>query len=287
MNEIKALKKVALVTGASSGIGRATVLALREAGFITIATAPTLEEIIGLKDHGFETFQLDVTDESSMSAAIRAAEDRFGAIDVLVNNAGFGQYGPIEEVPLDAVRHQFEVNVFGLIRMCQLVLPGMRNAGHGRIINVSSVAGEIAQPGGGIYHATKHAVEAIDATLRVEVSPFNIDVIGILPGPVATHFEDYASAHIPETGPASPYAAFKENLKRTTRRMFEPGAAGVLEPEDVARVIVEAATATRPSTNYYVGLVSKVLSVLHAVTPDRVWDAAAKRMVPFEEKKTA
>ena len=287
MNEIKALKKVALVTGASSGIGRSTVLMLRDLGFITIATAPTLDEIAGLQGHGFETLQLDVTDESSMSEAVRAAEERYGAIDVLVNNAGLGQYGPIEEVPLAAVRHQFEVNVFGLIRMCQLVLPGMRRAGGGRIINVSSVAGEVAQPGGGIYHATKHAVEAIDATLRIEVSPFNIDVVGILPGPVATHFEDYARAHIPETGTESPYAAFKENLKQTTRRMFEPGGPGVLEPEDVARVIVEAATTTRPSTNYYVGMVSKVLSVLHAVTPVRMWDAAAKRMVPFEEKRTA
>lgn len=164
-------QSVALITGTSSGIGRAAALALKAAGFMTVATARRVADIEELKAKGCDTVQLDVTDEASMQNAVKTVESAHGRLDVLVNNAGYGQYGPVEEVPMDAVRRQFEVNVFGLVRMCQLVLPGMRRAGRGRIINVSSVAGEITQPGAGFYHATKHAVEAINETLRMERAP--------------------------------------------------------------------------------------------------------------------
>lgn len=276
---------VALVTGASSGIGKATAIALKEAGFLTYATAPDASGLEELKAKGCETLELDVTDDSAARRAVKTVEERSGTIQVLVNNAGYGQYGPIEEIPVDDVRKNFETNVFGLLRMCQLVLPKMRQAGAGRIINVSSVAGEMSQPGSGIYHATKHAVEAIDEALRMEVAGFNIQVVGILPGPVATHFDDVAVAQIPDTGKDSPYYIFKENLAKMTHEMLKPGGTGVLDPEDVAAKIVEAATAESPSARYHVGIQSKVLGRVHDLVPDVVWDAAMSMMAPSMDKR--
>ena len=278
-------KKIALVTGASSGIGKAAAIALREAGFFTYATAPNIAESDDLNTQNFELLNLDVTDENQAKEAIRVAESQNGSIQVLVNNAGYGQYGAIEEIPIDDVRKNFETNVFGLLRMCQLALPKMRESGGGRIINVSSVAGEFSQPGAGIYHATKHAVEAIDEALRIEVDGFNIKVIGILPGPVATNFDEVAVAHIPKTGKDSPYFIFNQNLAKMTREMLKPGGTGVLEPEDVAAKIVEAATVENPSARYHVGAMAKVMGRVHDFVPDAVWDAAMKMMAPKMDEK--
>ena len=277
--------QTALVTGASSGIGRAASIALREAGFYVYATAPNVNDLTDLKTRGIETLELDVTDETQARTAIETAESRNGSLQLLVNNAGYGQYGPIEEIPIDDVRRNFETNVFGLLRLCQLALPKMRAAGGGRIVNVSSVAGEMSQPGSGIYHATKHAVEAIDEALRIEVGSFNIQVVGVLPGPVATHFDDVAVAQIPDTGADSPYYLFKQNLAKMTHEMLKPGGTGVLEPEDVAAKIVEAATAKSPSARYHVGVMSNVLGRVHDFVPDVVWDAAMKMMSPSMDKK--
>jgi short-subunit dehydrogenase len=275
----------ALVTGTSSGIGRATAVALRKKGFDVVASAPDAKDIRDLEEAGCRIAALDVTDGESCRKAIAEAEGAAGSIYALINNAGYGQYGPIEEIPLDAIRQQFETNVFGLIRLCQMVLPGMRRAGKGRIVNISSIAGEIKQPGSGIYHATKHAVEAIDGALRMEVESFGIDVIGILPGPVNTNFDDVAVASIPDTGPDSPYRIFKENLRKTTREMLKPGGTGVLEPEDVAEKVVEAVTADRPSARYHVGTMSKAMSAVSGLVPDSVWDAAMKHQTPVDERK--
>lgn len=284
MNQID--KKVALVTGASSGIGKATALALQAAGFLTVATAREInQEMDELKTAGCEIHELDVTNENSRATAVRFAESFNGAIYALVNNAGYGQYGPIEEIPLDAIRQQFETNVFGLIRLSQLVLPGMRRVGAGRIINVSSVAGEIDEPGSGIYHATKHAVEAIDNSLRMEVEAFGIDVVGVLPGPVVTNFADVAVAQIPDTGADSPYFIFKQNLAKVTRQMLSPESSSANKPEDVAAIIATAATAAKPSTSYHVGTMSKVMSTVSGLVPDRVWDAAMKRQIPADRLK--
>lgn len=259
---------------------------MRDAGFTVFATAPELnEEMEKLREAGCEVLTLDVTDEVSCRAAVEAAENAGGgAISVLINDAGYGQYGPIEEIPLDDIRRNFEVNVFGLIRLCQLVLPGMRRAGTGRIVNISSVAGEINEPGSGVYHATKHAVEAIDQTLRMEVSGFGIEVVGILPGPVSTNFAEVAVAQIPDTGADSPYYVFKQNLAKKTREMLSPDKTMTLTPEEVAEKIVEAATVENPSTNYNVGAMSKVLSTVSGLVPDKIWDAAMKRQIPMDKK---
>ena len=279
--------KTALVTGASSGIGKATAIALRDAGFFVYATAPDISGLQDLNGDGFELLTLDVTNADQAKEAVTKAESRNGSIQVLVNNAGYGQYGPVEEIPLDAIKNDFEVNLFGLIRMCQLALPAMRNAGEGRIINISSVAGEMSQPGAGVYHATKHAVEAIDEAMRIEVETFGVKVIGVLPGPVNTNFDEVAISSIPDTGSESPYFNFKENLKKTTKQMLNPENATTLEPEEVAAKVVEAATADNPSKRYHVGIFSKVMGKMHDLTPDAIWDKAMEYMVPTEEKKTA
>src|SRR2546421_4433426 len=160
--------KAVLITGCSSGIGWATAERLADRGWTVYATARRPESIAGLAERGCRTLALDVTDEESMRTAVTTVEANEGAVGALVNNAGYSQSGAVETVPLDDVRRQFETNVFGLVRMCQLVLPGMRRQGHGRIVNVSSMGGRMTFPGGGFYHATKHAVAAISDALRFE-----------------------------------------------------------------------------------------------------------------------
>ena len=181
-----------LITGCSSGIGQAAALALHEAGRTVVATARNPDTLSGLAARGLRTLALDVTDESSMRAAVDAA----GPIDVLVNNAGYGLYGTVEQLPMAEIRRQFETNFFGLVRLTQLVLPGMRAAGGGRILNVSSMGGRATLPGGAFYHASKYAVEALSDALRMEVARFGIHVVLIEPGPVRTPWNDVAAGSV-------------------------------------------------------------------------------------------
>ena len=188
-----------LITGCSSGIGQAAALALHEAGRTVVATARNPDTLSGLAGRGLRTLALDVTDESSMRAAVDAA----GPIDVLVNNAGYGLYGTVEQLPMAEIRRQFETNFFGLVRLTQLVLPGMRAAGSGRILNVSSMGGRATLPGGAFYHASKYAVEALSDALRMEVAQFGIDVVLIEPGPVRTPWNDVAAGSVAASGRAA------------------------------------------------------------------------------------
>src|SRR5688500_4857405 len=185
-----------LITGCSTGIGRATAETLAKDGWNVYATARKPEDIEDLKHSGAKTLALDVTDESSMASAIKRTEETDGPIGALVNNAGYSQSGAVETVPMDSVRRQFETNVFGLLRMCQLVLPGMRAAGAGTIVNVSSMGGRLTFPGGGAYHATKYAVEALSDALRMEVARFGIDVICVEPGLIRTEFGSTAASSV-------------------------------------------------------------------------------------------
>lgn len=269
-----------LITGCSSGVGRAAALALRAAGFVTFASARDPSTLDDLRAAGCRVLTLDVTDEAARLAAVKAIEDEFGAVGVLVNNAGYGQYGPLEEIPPDAVRRQFETNVFGGLRLSQLVLPAMRCAGRGRIINVSSVAGRVSIPGGGAYHATKFAIEALADALRPEVEPFGIDVVNILPGPIATHFEATLMKLIPDTGAQSPYRTFNLALVRKMREFLRPGRFGVLTPEHVAQTILKAATERHPHSRYSVGLYARLGPIGRALTPDRLVDFAMRENLP-------
>src|SRR6266704_1470144 len=207
------VSRAVLITGCSTGIGRATAEHLATSGWRVYATARRPETIADLAARGCRTLALDVCDEASMRAAVETVERAEGAVGVLVNNAGYGQEGAFEETPMAEVRRQFETNVFGLIRLSQLALPGMRRQGWGRIVNLSSMGGRLTLPGGAFYHATKYAVEALSDALRFEVKPFGIDVVVIEPGPIRTRFGDTAIASIGSgTRDDSPYAAFNALL---------------------------------------------------------------------------
>ena len=182
----------ALVTGASSGIGNATARALAAAGYPTVATARDPQLLGDLAAAGCRTLALDVTDEHSLTSAVGTIEETYGGASVLVNNAGYGEMGPLEEVPIEAFRRELETNLVGLLRLCQLVLPGMRQRGYGRIVNMSSMGGLMALPGGGAYYASKFALEGLSDALRAEVAPFGIDVIVIEPGLVTSSFNTRA-----------------------------------------------------------------------------------------------
>src|SRR5215210_3434575 len=213
------VSKAVLITGCSSGIGYATAERLADVGWRVYATARDVEKIAPLEKHGCVLLPLDVTDEDSMRSAVDEVERQEGAVGVLVNNAGYSQSGAVEAVPMDKVRGQFETNVFGLVRMCQLVLPGMRRQGYGRIVNLSSMGGKLTFPGAGHYHATKHAVEALSDALRFEVEGFGVKVSVIEPGLVRTGFADAAigSMNGSEDGP---YAGFDEAVARATTEKY-------------------------------------------------------------------
>lgn len=278
----ESISKAVLITGCSTGIGRATALRLVAAGHPVYATARRPETLGDLETAGCTVLACDVTDEASMRAAVEAVEKSAGAVGALVNNAGYGSEGPVEEVPMEEVRRQFETNVFGLARMCQLVLPGMRRQGFGRIVNISSMGGRMTLPGGGFYHATKYAVEAISDALRFEVRGFGVDVVVIEPGAIKTEFGNTAIDKIDASaGSDSPYAKFREVLKDQIRGFYEgPMAALAAEADAVAKTIEKAITARRPRTRYVITAGARVMMGMRRVLPDRGWDAAMRTMLP-------
>ncbi len=265
-------QRVVLVTGASSGIGKATAKLFAEQGYITYATARHSETFPVLQAFGCQPLRIDVTDELSMGTAMQEIEGKHGAVDILINNAGYSQAGPLEEVSIAAPRKQFETNVCGLLRMSQLVLPGMRRQGWGRIINLSSVAGVVTMPGVGAYAMSKHAVETLSDALRCEVKPFGVGVICIQPGGVATNFAQVEEQLFDAGQQDGPYATFCQNVISVLRQGASTNSAVILKPEDVARVILKAATVHHPRTRYKVGPLAKILPLVRTVLPDRVWD---------------
>src|SRR5262245_23596045 len=261
-----------LITGCSTGIGRATAERLADEGYNVHATARRLESIEDLAAKGMKTHALDVTNESSMGTAVAEVEQD-GPVGGLVNNAGYSQSGAIETIPMESVRRQFETNVFGLIRMCQLVLPGMGGAGSGRIVNLSSMGGKLVFPGGGIYHATKHAVEAISDALRFEVRGFGVDVAVIEPGLIVTDFGQTAAGSLDEVEEHGPYAEFNREVAKLTAEAYEgPMARLGSGPEAVAQKISKALSANRPSTRYKVTASARVMMGTRRLVSDRMWD---------------
>lgn len=268
------VSKTVLITGCSTGIGRATAERLTDHGWRVYATARRLDAIQDLADRGCRTLALDVCDDASIRAAVREVENAEGVVGVLVNNAGYGQEGPFEEVPMEEVRRQFETNVFGLVRLTQLVLPGMRRQRWGRIVNLSSMGGRLTFPGGAFYHATKYAVEALSDALRFEVRAFGIEVVVVEPGPIKTRFGDTAVASVHRLDDrASPYAAFNTVLAQRLREAYEgPMGRFAAPPDAVARVIERAISSPRPRTRYPVTLAARVLMGLRRWLPDRAFD---------------
>jgi NAD(P)-dependent dehydrogenase (short-subunit alcohol dehydrogenase family) len=270
--------KAVLITGCSSGIGKATAAKLAADGWKVYATARRPETLADLKQAGCETLALDVTDEESMRAAVAAVTEAEGAVGALVNNAGYSQSGAVESVPLEQIRRQFETNVFGLIRMCQLVLPGMRAQHWGRIVNVGSMGGRLTFPGGGIYHATKYALEAISDALRFEVRGFGVDVSLVEPGLIITNFGDVAAASVQTDGP---YAEFNRRVAKTTEDAYKgPMSKLGAGPEAVAKAIAGALRAEHPKPRYPVTASAHLLINQRKLTPDKVWDLVMRTQFP-------
>ncbi len=268
--------KTALVTGASSGIGEATVTALLAAGYTVHAGARRVERMQKLADAGARLLRLDVTDEASMTAAVETVLRDGGRIDVLVNNAGYGSYGAIEDVPLDEARRQFDVNLFGLARLTQLVLPTMRAQRCGRIVNVSSIGGEFGEPFGGWYHATKFAVEGLSDSLRMELRPFGIDVIVIQPGAIRTEWSAIARDGMMKF---SGNGAYGEGVRSHFKMLVWADQGSLRSPPSVvARTIVKAVSARRPRTRYATGGGARTLLLMRRVLSDRAFDATFRLM---------
>ena len=269
-----------LITGCSTGIGAAAAADLA-ADFTVYATARRVETLRELEAKGCRVLHLDVTDEDSMAAAVQQVEAEEGSVGALVNNAGYSQSGALETLTLDSVRAQFETNVFGLLRLSQLVLPGMRRAGGGRIINIGSMGGKLTFPGGGAYHATKYAVEALSDAMRFEVQGFGVRVVLIEPGLITTEFANTAVASVDGSQDTGPYARFNDVVRKGTAAVYE-GPLGRLGggPETVAKTIRKALTAKRPRARYTVTPSAKLALAQRTLTPDALWDLSMRAQFP-------
>ncbi|GAA1257780.1 oxidoreductase [Streptomyces aureus] len=269
--------KTALVTGASSGIGEATALKLQELGYTVYGAARRTDRLHKLADRGIRPLAMDVTDEDSMRSGVERITAETGRIDVLVNNAGYGSYGALEDVPLDEARYQFEVNVFGALRLAQLILPHMRAQRSGTIVNVTSMGGKIYTPLGGWYHGTKFALEALSDCLRLEGKPFGIDVVVIEPGGIATEWGAIAADKLEKSSSSGPYTAQATAVASSLRS--EANAKRNSPPAVIADAIAKAVTARRPKTRYATGFGARPLIALRRILPDRAFDTVISRAV--------
>jgi NAD(P)-dependent dehydrogenase (short-subunit alcohol dehydrogenase family) len=275
--------RAVLVTGCSSGIGAAAARRLHRAGHAVYASARRIDDLADLAAAGICTLHLDVTDEASMQAAVKRITDERGGVEVLVNNAGYGVMGALEEIPLAAVREQYETNLFGAVRLTQLAIPGMRARRWGRIINISSVLGRAAVPGGAIYNSSKYALEGVSDALRLELARFGIGVALIEPGPVRTEFGATATAGM--IGDSATYQHFREHLASWSAAVFGPDRPNLLgrlalDADAVAVVVDRAVRVRRPRARYPVGLPARGMLSLRRMLPDRLFDAFVRRQFP-------
>jgi NAD(P)-dependent dehydrogenase (short-subunit alcohol dehydrogenase family) len=279
--------RAVLVTGCSSGIGAATAARLAASGWTVYATARRAETLAELEAKGCRILELDVDDDASRRAAVDAVVEAEGAVGVLVNNAGYSQSGAVESVPDERVRAQFETNVFAPLALCRLVLPGMREQGWGKIVNVSSMGGRFTFPGGGLYHASKHALEAVSDALRFEVRGFGVDVILIEPGLIRTGFSEVIARDLGDaTSVDGPYTEFNQAVSEASVRTYERGLLARLggPPEAVAERIQQALDARRPKARYTVTASARVLLTLRSLLPDAGWDRMLRSSFPTPRK---
>ena len=263
-------KSVALVTGASSGIGRATALRLAALGFTVHAAARRVERMSDLANHGIHVESLDVTDDGSMVTVVDKIVSEHGRIDILVNNAGYGSYGAVEDVPIAEARRQFDVYLFGLARLTQLVLPHMRAQRDGYIVNISSMGGKIWEPLGGWYHAAKFAVEGLSDCLRAEVAEFGIKVVVVEPGSITSEWATISADNLEAISADTPYRGQAKLIARGLRKSDTSFLAS--EPEVVAEAIGKAVQRAKPRTRYPVGGGARTFLFAHRVLTDRGFD---------------
>lgn len=276
--------KVAVITGASSGIGSAAALSLLSQGFTVYGAARRIDRLEALASQGVKPLALDVTDAKSMQDGIAHVLASSGRIDVLVNNAGYGSYGAIEDVSQKEAKRQFDVNVFGAMELTKLVLPQMRKQGSGRIINISSVGGRAVGPFGGWYHGTKFALEALSDSLRMELKPFGIDVVVVEPGGIKSEFLDIAASGLQATSGNGPYA---DRVKSMLASFTNPRMMSMQSPPQIiADVIARAATVKKPKTRYVAGFGARPLVTLRRFLSDRAFDSLISRVSGTPTKRS-
>ena len=269
--------RTVLVTGASSGIGEATARSFLERGWTVYAAARRTERMEALARAGALVQPLDVTCEASITSLVSRIDADHGHLEVLVNNAGIGVYGSVEEVPMEEARRQFEVNLFGIARLTQLVLPAMRAARSGTIVNVSSIGGRVYTPMGAWYHASKHALEGWSDCLRLEVAPFGIHVVVVEPGAIETEFAEIAITPLLERSEGGPYAAFAGRMAAATRRAYLDKKAS--PPDLIAGIIRKAVESKRPKTRYVAGYLGKPVIWARRLLGDRGFDWMVRRFL--------
>ncbi|CAG5015858.1 hypothetical protein DYBT9275_05429 [Dyadobacter sp. CECT 9275] len=264
------MKKVALITGASSGMGKSTANILHSKGYTVYGAARRTDEMNDLKAKGMGVVALDLTNDASIVEAVNTVLNNEGRIDILVNNAGYGSYGAVEDVPLDEARRQFEVNLFGMARLTQLVLPGMREQKSGRIVNISSMGGKIYTPLGAWYHATKHAVEGWSDCLRLELKAFGIDVVIVEPGGIKTPWGQIAAENLKITSGRGAYAHFADKVAESTIKMYT--GSQLTDVDILGQTIARAATDKKPKTRYVKGYMAKPAMAIRKWFGDKVYD---------------
>jgi len=263
-------KKVALVTGASSGMGKAFAKALLAEGMAVYACARRVEQMIDLANLGATTLKMDITREDDLLAVVKCIEQAHGNVDILINNAGFGMFGAVEDTTMEEARYQFDVNLFGMARLTQLLLPVMREQHSGKIINISSIGGKMYTPLGSWYHATKHAVEGWSDCLRLELKSFNIDVVIIEPGAIATEFGEIVLAPMLRRSGRGPYAKMTNAVAAGTRALLEKGRSS--DPQVIVNLILKAVRARKPKTRYVAGKYARSALFIRKWFGDRIFD---------------
>ncbi|NEO61543.1 MAG: SDR family NAD(P)-dependent oxidoreductase [Moorea sp. SIO4G2] len=262
--------KVALITGASSGMGKEMAKSLLKDGLTVVVAARSVEKMANLRELGAHPLRMDITDEASIQAAVNEIQDTYGKVDVLVNNAGFGCYGTVEETSIDDARYQFEVNIFGLARLTQLLLPKMREARSGKIINISSMGGKMYTPLGAWYHASKHALEGWSDCLRLELAAFNIDVVIIEPGIIRTAFGNVLMGPMLERSGNGPYAKLANSVAKATEKSYNSGSGS--SSKVIADIVSKAVIARKPKTRYVAGQFAAPMIFIRKWFGDRIFD---------------
>ncbi len=266
----KTQKKTALVTGASSGMGKEIAKCLIADGFQVYVASRKIEKMSDLASLGAIPLSMDISKDEDIKAAVNTILEQVGGVDVLVNNAGFGLYGPVEDIGMDEARYQFEVNVFGPARLTQLLLPAMREKGHGTIVNITSMGGKIYTLLGGWYHATKHALEGWSDCLRLELEPFGIKVVVIQPGLIETEFGEVVAKGLLSRPGSGAYTKLAEIVAKATQNAYKPGRG--TNPKVIARLVSKAIKAKRPHPRYVAGKYAAPMLFIRKWFGDRVFD---------------
>jgi NAD(P)-dependent dehydrogenase (short-subunit alcohol dehydrogenase family) len=269
--------KTVLVTGASAGIGKATVELFLQNGYKVYAAARRIEKMEELKILGAIPVQMDVTDNRSIENGIEKINQESGGVDILINNAGYGSLGSVEEISIEEAKRQFEVNIFGLARLTQLVTPHMRENQWGKIVNISSIGGKIYEPLAGWYHATKFALEGLSDCLRLELKGFGIDVIVVEPGPIRSEWGDIASVNLMKTSGNGPYKKIAEGMMNNFKNFYSEKRSS--PPEEVARIILKSVLSCCPKTRYPAGKGAGIILLGRKLFSDKIFDKVMLMMV--------